>query len=76
MMHRCRLRCRDRDEGCLLRQVFLPVPPNPFMNKVSVGVVGQRDTGNRVAWQRTFGNDLGFEGFGIGTALLWHGASA
>lgn len=72
-MHRYRLRCLDRDEGCLQRHIFLRLHPNPFMDKVSVEVVGQRDIGNRGVWLRTFGNDLGFEGLGIGTAFLWHG---
>ena len=42
------------------------------MDEIGVEVVGQRNTRNRGVRQRTLGNDLGLEGFGIGTAFLLH----
>ena len=73
MLRRYRRRCLDRNKGSLLRQVFLCVRPNPFMDKVSVEVVSQGDIGNRAVRLRAFGNDLGLERLGIRTAFLWHG---
>ena len=72
-MHRQRRRCLDRDEGGLKCQAFLRMHAYPFMDEVGVEVVGQRDIGNRGVRLRAFGDDLGLEGLGIGTAFLWHG---
>ena len=71
-MHRHRRRCLDRDEGGLKCQVFLRMHAYPFMDEVGVEIVGQRDIGDRGVRLRAFGDDLGLEGLGIGTALLWH----
>ena len=73
MLRRYRRRCLDRNKGSLLRQVFLCVRPNPFMDEVSVEVVSQGDIGNRAVRLRAFGNDLGLERLGVGTVFLWHG---
>ncbi|MNN75281.1 hypothetical protein D3C81_1915730 [compost metagenome] len=43
------------------------------MGEVGIEVVGQGDIGNRGVRLGALGNDLGFEGLGIGTAFLWHG---
>ena len=72
-MRRYRRRGFDRNKGSLQCQVFLRMHPNPFMDEVGIEVVGQGDIGNRGVRLRTFGNDLGLEGFGIGTTFLWHG---
>lgn len=72
-MRRYRRRCLNRNKGSLQCQVFLRMPPNPFMDEVGIEVVDQCDIGNRGVRLRTFGNDLGLEGFGIRTAFLWHG---
>ena len=71
-MHRHRRRCLDRDEGGLKCQVFLRMHAYPFMDEVSVEIVGQGDIGDRGVRLRAFGDDLGLEGLGIGTAFLWH----
>lgn len=73
LLRRYRRRYLDRNKGSLLRQVFLCVRPNPFMDEVSVEVVSQGYIGNRGVRLRTFSNDLGLEGFGIGTTFLGHG---
>jgi len=72
-MRRYLWRCLDRDEGGLQRQSFLRMHPNPFMDEVGIEVVCQGDIGNRDVRLCTLGNDLSLEGFGIGTAFLWHG---
>jgi len=72
-MHRHRQRCLDRDEGGLKCQVFLRMHAYPFMDEVGVEIVGQGDIGNRGVSLRALGDDLGFEGLGIGTEFLWHG---
>ena len=72
-MRRYLWRCLDRDEGGLQRQSFLRMHPNPFMDEVGIEVVCQRDIGNRDVRLCALGNDLSLEGFGIGTAFLWHG---
>lgn len=71
-MHRRRRRCLDRDEGGLKCQVFLRMHAYPFMDEVGVEIVGQRDIGDRGVRLSAFGDDLGLEGLGIGTAFLWH----
>lgn len=42
------------------------------MDEVRVEAVTQRDAGNRSAGLGTLLNDLGLEGFGVGTALWLH----
>ena len=71
-MHRHRRRCLDRDEGGLKCQDFLRMHAYPFMDEVGVEIVGQRVIGDRGVRLSAFGDDLGLEGLGIGTAFLWH----
>lgn len=73
LKRRYRRQCFDWDEGGLQCLAFLPVHPNPFMDKVGVEVVGQRDICNRGVRLGALRNDLGFEGLRIGTAFLWRG---
>ena len=42
------------------------------MDEVCVEAMAERDAGNRSAGLGAFVNDLGFEGFGVGTALWLH----
>lgn len=42
------------------------------MDEVGVEIVGQRDIGDRGVRLSAFGDDLGLEGRGVGTAFLWH----
>lgn len=51
---------------------FLRLQPNPFVDEVCVEAMAERDAGNRSAWLGALLNDLGFEGFGIGTACWLH----
>lgn len=73
LMHRCQWRRLYRNKGTFKRQFFLRTHPNPFMDEVGIEVVGQGNIDNRGVRLRTLGNDLGLEGFRIGTAFLWHG---
>ena len=43
-----------------------------LMDEVSIEIVGQRDIGDRGVRLSAFGDALGLEGLGIGTAFLWH----
>ena len=51
---------------------FLRLHSNPFMVEVRVEAVGQRGIGNRGTGLSTLLNNLGLEGFGVGTALWLH----
>lgn len=62
-MRRYRRRGFERNKGSLQCQVILRMHLNPFMDEVGIEVVGQGDIGDRGVRLRTFGNDLGIEGF-------------
>jgi hypothetical protein len=55
---------------------FLRLDTNPFVDKVRIKAVIQRDTGNRRAGLGALLDDLGFEGFGVRTTLWLHGKPA
>lgn len=48
------------------------VHSNPFVDEVGVEAMAEGDAGNRSAGLGTLLNDLGLEGFGIGTACWLH----
>ncbi|MNL40372.1 hypothetical protein D3C87_1627160 [compost metagenome] len=48
----------------------------PFVNEVGIEAVAQRDVRDGGAGLSTLLNDLGFEGFAVGTALRVHEESA
>ena len=56
----------------LKHDAFVRVHPNPFVDEVCVEAMAERDAGNRSTGLGTLLNDLGFEGFGIGTACWPH----
>ncbi|MNQ84344.1 hypothetical protein D3C85_994690 [compost metagenome] len=60
------------DERSLKRRVFLRLHPNPFVDEVSVEAMAEGYAGDRGAGLGTLLNDLGLEGFGIGTACWLH----
>ena len=56
----------------LLRGGFLRVQAYPFMHEVDIEAVAQGDVGDGGAGLGALLNDLGLEGFGVGTALWLH----
>lgn len=63
---------RQRDECRLEHRAFLRLQPNPFVDEVCIEVMAECDAGNRSTGLGTLLNDLGLEGFGIGTACWLH----
>ena len=63
---------RQRDERWLDSRGFLGMQPNPFVDEVCVEAVAQRNAGNRGPGLGALLNNLGLEGFGVGTALWLH----
>lgn len=66
----------QRDERRLKRYVFLIVQPNPFVDEVGIEAVAQSDVCDGGARLGALLDNLGFEGFAVGTALRVHGRSA
>ena len=56
----------------LKHDAFVRVHPSPFVDEVCVEAMAERNAGNRSTALGTLLNDLGVEGFGIGTACWPH----
>jgi hypothetical protein len=57
----------------LQRHGFARLYPNPFMDEVRVKAVLLRNAGNRSSGLGALLDNLGLEGFELGTALWLHG---
>ena len=68
-----RRQTRKDTSGRLQSHGFVRAHSNPFMNEVCVKAMVLRDASNRSAGLGALLDNMGLEGFGIGTALWLHG---
>lgn len=66
----------QRDERRLKHHGFLIVQPNPFVDEVGIEAEAQGDVCDGSTGLGALLDDLGFEGFAVGTTLRGHGKSA